>query len=383
MAGFANRSYYDAAEKGRVDRDLAVSRQAHNALSNQQVQQNERVNALMADPQATPEAYARVGRSDVANALTNIDANRQGVEQEGHKRLFIAAQYALQSPDPKAFIAQNFPELAKANPTFDTDTPEQIAVSLQHLLGTYGANAGIGPPQPKTPEPFTLNPGDVRFGPDGKQIASVAPKPEKTPGQFRPATPEEIRAVGLPEGTAAQVNVDTKQVIPFPRSALPSQRPLPPAITKGLIENNSNIRKIDAAIAALERYPDAFGARNYLGDAIRQRTDPKGVDPRAKVADIGSLIIHDRSGAAVSAAEFPRLAPFIPQATDDPATVKTKLENLKANIQMIQEETQQIYSTDQGYKEFNAGPAAPTVGPTATDANGNKVVYRNGQWQPL
>ena len=33
-------------------------------------------------------------------------------------------------------------------------------------------------------------------------------------------------------------------------------------------------------------------------------------------------VIHSRSGAAVTAAEFPRLAPFIPSEKDDADTVK-------------------------------------------------------------
>ncbi len=181
MAGIINRSYYDAAEKGRQDRDAAIQRTAHNALSHQAVAQGARVNALMDDPQATPEAYARVGRSDVANSLTNISNNSQGMEQEGHKRLFLAAQYALQSPDPKAFIAQNFPELAKANPTFDTDTPEQVAQSLQQLLGKHGANAGIAP----APRPVQYQTID---GPRGSRI------------QVNPETGEQKQIVG-PDNT--------------------------------------------------------------------------------------------------------------------------------------------------------------------------------------
>lgn len=150
-------------------------------------------------------------------------------------------------------------------------------------------------------------------------------------------------------------------------------RPVPAAAAGGIIANRRELTKLDNAIAAVEANPDAFGTKNYLPDAVTQRVGmngfKSGIDARAKIADIGSMVIHDRSGAAVTAAEFPRLRPFIPSATDTPETVKTKLKNLRANIAAMNEEAESVYSESAGYKPLGApDPAtAPPAKETAAE----------------
>lgn len=163
-------------------------------------------------------------------------------------------------------------------------------------------------------------------------------------------------------------------------------KPLPAQVQKGLMENSSALRKVEAALAAVADYPDALGTKNYLGDSIRQRSDPKGINARALVADIGSLKIHDRSGAAVTASETPRLMPFIPSATDDPETVKKKLGLFKDEYNAVESEIRDSYSREQGYKLPPESKKATPVKPTTTvpsknvkgwtlhtDAKGNKA----------
>lgn len=334
---------------------------------------NVAANYLSGRRNAQDEAYGNVRNVLGQQAIQqnqNEFADRAAGQQAGQQkataeRLLLAAQYGLQNPQPKAFIEQNFPEIAQAaGDAWRLKNDEQIRQELQNVIGRMGPQAGIAPaPKPVSyntapgPRGSVIQTNDTTgeqkqvIGPDNSQ-----PVPAGSGNKYRPLTPQEVEAYGLPKGTTAQIDTNGKIDLINKPNAASVGRPLPPAIVKGLVENNSSIRKIDAALSALESYPDAFGAWNYLGDTVRQRSDKKGVDPRAKVADIGSMLIHDRSGAAVSASEFPRLAPFIPQATDDPATVKTKLENLKANIQMMQEETQQTFSPDQGYKPFNSAP---------------------------
>ena len=88
------------------------------------------------------------------------------------------------------------------------------------------------------------------------------------------------------------------------------------------------------------------------------RMDPSGVEARAGVADIGSLVLHDRSGAAVTAAEAPRLVPFIPLPTDDNATVIKKLTRMRNIAAQEQTGLTETYGKDQGYAPN------PTVGKT-------------------
>lgn len=145
---------------------------------------------------------------------------------------------------------------------------------------------------------------------------------------------------------------------PATRSNSP-ERAIPASVSKAYVENATALRKIDRAMAEIDKTPDAFGLTNYLGDTIKQRTDPEGVTARAIVADIGSLKIHDRSGAAVTAAEFPRLKPFVPTATDNPETIKKKLAQFRIEYEQIQNDIGSIYSPDQGYKALPQSGGTP------------------------
>jgi len=89
---------------------------------------------------------------------------------------------------------------------------------------------------------------------------------------------------------------------------------------------------ITNALGELSTNGQAVGGRRGWIDAIDQRVDPKGVNARALIANIGSLIIHDRSGAAVTISEAPRLKPFIPSINDRPETIVKKLRQLREAV---------------------------------------------------
>lgn len=142
---------------------------------------------------------------------------------------------------------------------------------------------------------------------------------------------------------------------------------LPPTAAKGILENNQNLRRAEQALALIKGKnvgtmtgdKEATGWKGFLPDAILQRVDPEGTDARAMLSDLGSLVIHDRSGAAVTAAEFPRLQPFIPSAKDDPETVKKKLNRFVQVYKQISEDAKNFYS-ESGYKvPDSATHAAP------------------------
>lgn len=116
------------------------------------------------------------------------------------------------------------------------------------------------------------------------------------------------------------------------------QTPMPATIKEKVAQNNVTLGKIDTGLAALEAYPAAFGVSNMMGDAIRQRTDPKGVAARAAISDIAGQKIHDRSGGNVTIGEAKRLEPYVPNVTDSPATVKIKLVGLRREYAAMQQE---------------------------------------------
>ena len=136
-------------------------------------------------------------------------------------------------------------------------------------------------------------------------------------------------------------------------------KPLPAAQSKAWVENEASLEKVDDTLNMLqdEKANIRHEARRSMNAAyaipfaedVGQRLDPKGVPLRAAIADLGSLKLHDRSGAAVTAAEFPRLKPFIPTAADTPESARDKLNNFKKEYERIQQELLN-YAEDQGYK---------------------------------
>jgi hypothetical protein len=164
------------------------------------------------------------------------------------------------------------------------------------------------------------------------------------PGETAPkVVPTDLRrgTVGAPVGGAvprADTNLKDRKL-----------KPIPVNINTAISGNALSIDKIDKAITLTNERPESFGLEYYLPEDVNQRTDPGGVKARAAVSDIGSLKIHERSGAAVTASEHPRLKPFIPLKTDAPDTVKTKLRRLKEEYEFLMNEFKDTYTEEQGY----------------------------------
>lgn len=153
-----------------------------------------------------------------------------------------------------------------------------------------------------------------------------------------------------------------------------TEKALPVGAAQRMFDNQLNLRRAEMALALVEGKnvgemegdKAATGWKGFVPDAALQRLDPKGIDARASLADLGSLIIHERSGAAVTAAEFPRLQPFIPSPKDDPATVQKKLRRF---VQIYREVagSQTEFYRESGYKvpeiksliPAKADPASP------------------------
>ncbi|MFZ2287608.1 MAG: hypothetical protein WAV93_11535 [Bacteroidales bacterium] len=147
-------------------------------------------------------------------------------------------------------------------------------------------------------------------------------------------------------------------------------KPVPVHAQKAIIGASTAVKKIDDAIAALEGKAGAesTGLKGYLPDVALNRMYPEGTEARAAVADIGSLIMHDRSGAAVTASESPRLKPFIPLVTDDKATALKKLKRMRQVQVDDAEALASAYVPEQGFREFKPGgnkpaPAAGALSP--------------------
>jgi hypothetical protein len=135
----------------------------------------------------------------------------------------------------------------------------------------------------------------------------------------------------------------------------PALKDLPAPVQNNLLENVNALRTVEDALKAVTATPGATGpgvgmANQVLpGDSLNW-FQPDGAKARAAIADIGSMKIHDRSGAAVTVSEFPRLKPFIPQVSDNAATVQMKLERFQQELANEIRDQAAMYGADQGYR---------------------------------
>lgn len=132
------------------------------------------------------------------------------------------------------------------------------------------------------------------------------------------ALPKKLASGQAPIGTPA-VGADGKP--------LQKKQNVPQYVVEGLAHNERTKSVIQSALASLQtpEGKNAVGMKAMLPQAIVNKLDPKGINTRADISDIGSMTVKDRSGATVTIAEEPRLMPFIPSASDDDKTVTKKL----------------------------------------------------------
>lgn len=145
---------------------------------------------------------------------------------------------------------------------------------------------------------------------------------------------------------------------------------LPAPIQTGYLGNQKSIKQIDEAIAAIKAYPQAVGLVRGAGDGVNQRVDPRGVDARAKLANIGSLIIHDRAGASQTVNETKRLTPFVPGVTDGARAAIKKLETLRSQYTNENAGIEVAYGEGSGYRALPraAQPSQASDGPVRVNS---------------
>jgi hypothetical protein len=290
-------------------------------------------------------------------------------------------------PPAGATVAQLAAEMRRRLPG------AKVIEESDHVHVQWG---GMPPPAPPPP-PDPNGPSVQHVGPQPGDPAGTLygnPKPHKETA--RPATPQEKAAYGIPADVPAQMRPDGSIDVISGTGA--AQKRVPPKIQSGYADNAKSMAQIDQAIAAIRANPEALGLKNMFGDTVNQRLDPKGVSTRAAVANIGSQIIHDRSGAAVTLAEQPRLLPFIPAVNDRAEAAIVKLQKLKEQYQNANDQIDIQFGEDSGYAPLGgtgrspppkASPAAPSpkappisalkADHITTFANGQRWTLRNGQ----
>jgi len=238
-------------------------------------------------------------------------------------------------------------------------------------LGSAAFAASVKPQTPQRPFEVTDANGDVRLlHPQTGEVIATQPKAGK-PGATHADPAGSI--VTDDQGNSRLVNTRTGEVIKElgkigrttqPPSfqfvpteagiqAMNPKNPTAPPINTGLQpppsaatqagrrEAQSGVNAIDDAEQAVKKAPGAFGyvqgkaGASDLGSAILNNPEfstPADIAARAKVANIGSQILHDRSGANVTISEAPRLKPFIPLPSDSAEVIKVKLAQLRKRM---------------------------------------------------
>jgi len=262
--------------------------------------------------------------------------------------------------------------------------------------------------------PFTvMYNGEQRLaqaGPNGqiKIIEGVSPVPTKdttplnvhvgknpTTGEMEQytLTPNGPKWLGItPQEPAANVvQTDTGPIVVHPKGAATpvtvnnvpvgkTPKPVPENVLKALLTNSTSERQVDTALQllngktvdGLKGDPGAIGPiQGRVPDTVLQKTNPEGVITRAAIADIGSMIIHDRSGAAVTISEMPRLIPFIPSITDSPEAAKAKLTRMKAELTNIGNEFRAVHESAGYTMPTGLQPKANVSRPVPTQADIN------------
>lgn len=329
------------------------------------------------------------GYQDTLDAAARQGLAQQEVDQRGREfdqrgrviDLQVQAQQQAMADQERQrqFLANLAPGTTNADLLFSATKAGAIPLST-YITATQ-----------KDDTPIRARPGDVFLKPGSlERLAAIPDKPAEDPAAVREYQLAQLQGfkgsfmeyqTALRKAGASRVDVrygapvagvgpDGKPAFfqPDPHGGPPKLvqgfSPTPPAVAAStkekLAENAVAQAKIDQAIGLVNARPDSLGLQNMVGDTAMQRLDPKGVELRAAVADIGSQKIHDRSGAAVTLSEAPRLKPFVPQVTDTPAAVQTKLKRLKQEYNAMQQALQSGASVS----------AAAAVAPPAASAGG-------------
>lgn len=247
---------------------------------------------------------------------------------------------------------------------YETAIPETAQTAANAALSGLGMGQ-FGVVRARKSDPRIAEAGGVKFRPeetgDVQYITTGGRMMRRDPQRAANAAAQEKA-----DELAAELRLARERMQMSGSQAL---RHVPPHIVTGYQNNLKQLGIVQEALNAITAHPDAVGLKGYIPDVILNRMDPKGSGARMAIADLGSLEIRDRSGAAVTAAEFPRLAPFIPNDTDDPKTVVAKLNRF---YRILQEETEMLRSSfgpDMGYRGFSPSLQPPNTEASLSDAD--------------
>jgi hypothetical protein len=414
------RNYVNLAEiMGQVDN--ARANEANIKRQQQQMQMEDYAYQRQLKQDQEQEALKGVysGAIDATSGEPKLNEQKllQDLMQRGYGDQALKLQDQFKQRDLQAGKLQNETQasnldLLSKKATYSRDMLAKTAPDgsnypqiRQHLIETGAAGAEVLPEQydpnaigsliMKADDVIKQNtpkPTEIAFTPSGVSYNKNDPSSIKLGENYGKAlepTKPDYNKPFLPDGSPNKAFQDYEKSKAESKVKL---RAVPAAISTAIVSNKQSLSKLDTAIALLEGNDVKSGDNTMLGDKeatglkgllppiILNRIDPKGTDARAQAADIGSLIIHDRSGAAVTASEVPRLMPFIPNATDDNVTIIKKLKRLREMAKLEDDILNNQYNEDAGYKTPNQNNNSdkPPANPLSVIApDGKTYTFKN------
>lgn len=322
------------------------------------------------DPPSAMELQERVQRADL------LAAQIKKAELEGQLTLDEAEARIIASADPNLGVADwgermlTIQRLGR-NPARYGMSPNPSAIlSARRQLGDvpkapepYTLNPGdvrFGPdnqqiaavpaavPQPPAPQPFTLNPGDVRFGADGKPLASVPAAPRAPVDdrlvqimgpQGTPIWVREADAVGKPAAQAARaVTGQERQALAFYNRAKDAVDTLTTANDMGA-SLEDRVAKSGVTTQLGLKLPNYFqsGDQQAYTQAQRAFTEAR---------------LRKESGAAIPAGEYQNDAQtYFAQPGDTPALIDQKRKARQVVLDGLK------FGSGKAFDEFYGGSA--------------------------
>jgi hypothetical protein len=362
-----------------------------NELAQLDIEQQRNFNALSQNPNASPEQFARIGRSDVANAITNQRQFEVTSKQQAIAQMGSIAQKAL-TLDPrsrKAFLQQAVQHYAPTFKALGADPTQGLQEltripdeALEQQLKQVAAFAQSDPQQAQFAQQERMAgvQHKHRLAEISAQGANRAPV-----STYRALSGDELKRYGLPPGTSAQVDENTGKIDVISKRDNTGVLTQKDATTAKMKLNTvqlarQQLTKIKEAFAEGTKGINAFGpGQGLLPTQAGHKFDARVNQMRStltaltRVPGVGAMSDYETK---LDQSKFPTRNAYESVTAD-------VLQNLEDQLSLI----------ETGYKDLLSGNAPDSSAPpstntsvsnvpSATGPNGEKIYFRNGQWGP-
>lgn len=346
------------AEETRLRREQ-MERQA--ATEKRDVDEDQKLRDLfMSEQMPTPSAILRtVGPKKAIPIINGLAALKQDPQGDPEKSLKLLQQVANGlNALPEDLRAQAYPGIVQSFEQRGIVKPGMLQPDYSPDYWKFIMGTGQEPPKPTAPESFTLSPGQVRFGADGKPLADV-------PAPVKPAGGES--GFTLSPGQT-RYGPDGKPIASSPKPASDGKpaRPVTSGDANKLAEFANALNDVKVLTGELQG-ADVTGPAAQVGAALPNFvTAWTGIGATAKAKQavidrVKQVIGKSLEGGVLRKEDEIKYQKILPTIGDPPSVVEAKLSGLKAAISARQQAEIDAL-TDAGYDvtRFVSRQAQPT-----------------------